>query len=178
MYDWNARDPQHTEPQHPFDQLAEDGITAYCEALAEQIAPDDPARQALIVEGLRTLSGRARSAPFDVKTIGRTMIQQMQPGISSVKRFFGSYNTTTKQLQKMWDFFHLAEAALIVDVLPAQRMQEGIIRPTGGVKITTRSGYSVELDQATAIGFNEFLADAYGYQIPLPTAEPKASTKA
>jgi hypothetical protein len=149
-------------PAEPFDQLAEDGITAYAEALAEQIAPDDPAKQALIVEGLRALSGRARGAPLDVRAMSRTMLSQIQPGAGSGRRFFGKQEPGGQELHEVWDFFQLFESAVKINIYR-----------DGGAAVMTRTGDTIQLDATTSTAFNNFLIDAYGlsYQgAPAPDA--------
>jgi hypothetical protein len=146
--------------QPPIDQMAEDGRTAYFEGVAEQMYPDDPARQALVVEGLRSLSHPAdRPQEMPTPQQMRGAIGAAVPGLYAQNRFFiisgPSEPIPGAQVKvEILDFFALHQSTWKMDIF-------GMAAGTSLVLHRNAGGTTI-LDTPVSNAFLEFLRP-YGF---------------
>ena len=154
-----------TDPSYPsFDPMAAEGITAYCEEMARQLCPDDPAKQAMIVEGLRSMMhGKSGPGSFDIQRMAQGAAGAMMPGISSPQRFYvmstaapiagiGTPEGENAVKIDIYDFFALFQSTWRIE-----------IHPFGPVILLHRNAGGVtRLDPPLSMGFLEFLRP-YGF---------------
>jgi hypothetical protein len=156
-----------------FDQMTEDGITAYAEEMAKQICPDDQAKQNLIVEALRNMMrGRPMPplpSPADMQKMTQAMVSGMAPGLQSPNRFFISVKPITIHTPEgdqpvpgpassieIIDFFNLFQTSWKLEIVTA-------VHPSGPrIRVHRNGGFATMLDPPASNAFIEFLRP-YGF---------------
>lgn len=135
----------------PFDHLADEGITAYFEEMARNVCPDDEAKQMLIVEGLRALSGRnARAAPPpNMPQMASQMASGIMPGLLAPNRFFIVASQPPAPPIQVFDFFSLFQTSWKISIIPLDNDSR--------VTLHRNSGGTTQLDPPESCAFLEFL---------------------